>query len=210
MFIGAIIWFASCLYFGGYLGTPAYDETTITYSQVVTFFIAYAVVWILLLIFTFLRVNFIAAVLFFIAAGFTGFIVGFFLQWVSASIGMDLARTIFVTSSILAVGACTAAMLLGLAFKDTIAKHYCIIFILFGLFYTIFELLMIIIFNFNNLVIDLLIFGYIFVVIVFDTATLPGKIKRGYWMMAVVDIFFDFVAMLIRIFILLASSNRKK
>jgi len=211
MFISALIWFGTCLYFGGYLWAPAYDYALLSMDKIVVYLIVYVVAWFLLLIFCFLRVNVIAAGLFFVISGITGFFMGLLLMYVSESLTLEVARSLFLTSTLLALGASAAAMSLGLALKDRIAKHYCLIFMLFGLFYTIFEVLMIVIFGYNNLIIDLLMFGYIFAVMVFDTATLPGKIQRGYWMMAAVDLFFDFVTMLIRIFILLvASSGRSR
>jgi hypothetical protein len=61
------------------------------------------------------------------------------------------------------------------------------------------------VFGASNLVIDLLMFAYIFGVVVFDAATLPGKIQNGYWMMAAVDLVFDLIMMIVRVFIILVN-----
>jgi hypothetical protein len=203
MFIGAIIWFATTLYYAGYLWAPAFSILSLTSQATIIYFVVYIILWISMIIFAFLRINTIAAVLFWGAAGFSGFMMSFFLHWTAGEIGIDLAKNLFNTSALLAVGASGGAMLLGFKFKDRIGEHFCIIFMLFGIFYTIFELMIIMLFGYSNWIVDILMFGYIFGVMVFDAATIPGKIQSGYWMMAVIDIFFDFIAMLFRIFIIL-------
>lgn len=210
MFVAAIIWFFSTLYFAGMLGTPALDLSTFQTTEILIALGIFLVIWILLIIFTFLKVNIIAMILFFIAAAFNGIMFSFLVDYVGSDIGDELATTLFTTSALIAVFATGGAMLLGFLFKDKIAKHFCWYFLLFGILYALFEIVVQLIFGTGNLVIDFLMLGYIFGVMIFDSATIPGKIKRGFWMMAVIDIFFDFVAMVLRIFIILSRLTQKK
>jgi hypothetical protein len=210
MFVAAIIWFLSTLYFSGLLIAPALDLTTFEVTEILIALGVFIAVWILLIIFVFLRVNLIAMILFFIAAAFAGIMQSFLVAYVAEDLGEDLTRTLYIASTLIGVLATGGATALGLLFKDKIAKHFCWYFLLFGILYGILEMVMINLFGGNTFVVDLLAFGYIFGVIVFDAATLPGKIKRGYWMMAVIDIFFDFIAMVLRVFIMLTNLTKKK
>ena len=210
MFFAAILWFLSTLYFGGLLGTPALDLTDFFSTQIIIALCVFIGVWILLFIFTFLKVNLLAMIFFFIAAIFAGIFQSFLFSYVAADLGEELARSLFMTSALIGVFATGGATILGLMLKDKISKHYCWYFILFGILYSLLEVVMIAIFGSSNFIVDFLMFGYIFGVIVFDAATLPGKIKRGYWMMATVDIFFDFVTIVLRIFVLLSNLTKKK
>lgn len=212
MFAAAILWLLSTLYFSGLFGVPALDPTTFSMPQIIIALCIFVGVWILLMVFTFLRVNFIALILFLISAAGSGVLFSFLVSFVADDLGEELARTLFLTSAVIGVFATGGAMTLGILLKDKISKHYCWYFLLFGLLFGVLEVVIIAIFGVgeNNVVVDLLMFGYLFGVMVFDAATLPGKIKRGYWMMAVIDIFFDFVGMVLRIFMILSKLAKKK
>ncbi|UYP44850.1 hypothetical protein NEF87_001135 [Candidatus Lokiarchaeum ossiferum] len=212
MFVAALLWLLSTLYFSGLFGAPALDLTTFSIPQIIIALCVFVGVWILLMIFTFLRVNLIAMVLFFISALGSGVLLSFVVSFVAEDLGEELTRSLFITSALIGVFATGGAMALGILLKDKISKHYCWYFLLFGILFGVLEVVIIAIFGEgeNNIVVDLLMFGYLFGVMVFDAATLPGKIKRGYWMMAVIDIFFDFVGMVLRIFMILSKLASKK
>ena len=143
MFFAAILWFLSTLYFSGLLGTPALDLTTFSLTEILIALGVFIGVWVLLFIFTFLRVNLIAMVLFFITAAFAGVMQSFLVSYVAADLGEELAITLFTTSALIGVIASGGAMVVGLIFKDKISKHYFWYFILFGLLYGLMEVIMI-------------------------------------------------------------------
>jgi FtsH-binding integral membrane protein len=210
MFIAALIWLFSTMYFGGLLGTPAIDLSTFTLTEIIIAIVIFIIIWVLLIGFAFMKKNTAAMIVFFIASVFNGIVQSFIVSYVSADIGLELARSLFVTSAVIGVFATGGAMALGYSLRDKISKHYCLLFMLFGFLYGIMEVVMLLIFGYNNLLVDFLMLGWIFGIIVFDAATLPGKIKRGYWMMAAIDVFFDYVMMVMRIFILLSNLSSKK
>jgi hypothetical protein len=207
LFIGTIIWLVSTLYFAGFLIPNPYDLVSASGYDILVFIIAFIGLWILLFIFAILRLNTVAMVLFFAIAGFTGVIHGVLL-YVIGLIGIDpiLAEQLFFTAVVAGVIATAGAMSLGFMYKDQITKHYCIAFLVFGLCIGVMELLVTIIFGWgdtSSILIDFIGLIYIFGVLVFDAAVLPAQVKRGYWMMAVINIFFDMIAMILKLFFFL-------
>ena len=210
IFVAALIWLASTMYFGGLLGTPALDIESFSTVQKIIAIVIFIVIWVLLMGLTFMQKNIPAMIVFFVAAAIFGIVSSFAVSYASADIGEELARTLFITSAVIGVVATGGAMVLGIFLRDKIAKHYCLFFIAFGILFGIMQAIMVAIFGYSDTLVNFLMLGYIFGVIVFDAATLPGKIKRGYWMMATIDIFIDFVMMVTRIFALLSSTAGKK
>lgn len=207
LFVGTIIWLVSTLYCAGYVGFPGYDIFAATGYDILVFIIAFIGLWILLFIFAILRVNSFAMVVFFVIAGYTGVIHGILLSVLEmAGIDPILAEQLFFTAVVAGVIATAGAMSLGIMYKDQITKHYCIAFLVFGLCIGVMELLVRILFGWSdvsNILIEVVGLVYIFGVIVFDAAVLPAQVKRGYWMMAVINVFFDMIAMILKLFFFL-------
>jgi hypothetical protein len=207
MFVGMLIWLGTTLYCAGFIGTYSFDITTVSGWNLITFLIAYLIVAVLMFIFAILRVNFLAMIMFFGLTGFTGVMQGVFIGFIGDAIGDPLlAEQIFYVAVVAGVIATAGAVSLGLIYKDKITKHYCIAFLIFGLCIGIMELIVAVIFGGTNqyqLVMDVVGLVYIFGVLVFDAAVLPSQVKRGYWMLAVINIFFDMIAMILRLFFFL-------
>jgi hypothetical protein len=139
MFLAAVIWMLSTLYFAGIMGTPALDLTTFSPTEILISLGVFVGIWILLLIFTFLKVNIIGMGLFLIAAAMTGILQSFAVSYVAQDLGEELTTALFMTSALVAVFATGGAMALGLMLKDKISKHYCLYFLMFGIMYGIME-----------------------------------------------------------------------
>lgn len=209
MLVGFIIWLGAVLYYGGLLWADPYDLFSVTPTQLIVFIVAYIVVWVVLFISCLLRGNLVAMIFFFIMAGFSGFLYGFLIQYVAVYLGSEsLTRSIFFTAVLSGVIATVGAVSLGLIYKDKLTKHFCIAFLVFGICFAILEGIISLVFGNTierEIIIEFIAIAYIFGVLVFDAAVMPAQIKRGYWMMAVVDIFFDMIIMIIRIFLFLVS-----
>lgn len=203
LFIGAIIWALTTLFFSGYItGTPI--PTSLRF--IIFLSIGYFGIWIVTMVFSARGQNETARGLFFIAAFFTGILNSYILTFAALEVGLQIARDLFAVASIVGVCATGTALAIGYMQRSKIKGNYFYSFLAFGLVAVVMEWILSIFFYNNNTVMILISLGmliWIFGVIVYDGATLPYKIAAGLWMMAVIDIFLDFVIVIIRIFVIL-------
>ena len=204
MFIGAFIWAFSAMFFSGYF-TSGNLPLEFGGGFIIATIIGYIAIWIATTIFAARRQNRTAAILFYAAAFITGLMNSFILYGAAALIGLELAKFLFVVASVVGLFAVAGGLIIGLAFKDKIKGNFLWGFMIFGIILILMESV-IYMMGVNTpmmMGISALMLIWIFGVIIYDDATLPAKIRQGYWMIAVIDIFLDFVIVVIRIFYIL-------
>ena len=204
MFIGAFLWAFSAMMFSGYFGFPALE---LGIGLIIPIIIGYFAIWIITIIFAARGQNGTAALCFYAAAFLTGVMNSFILSSAAAVIGLELAQFLFVVSAVVGVFAVAGGLIIGLAFKDRIKGNFIRSFMIFGIILIFMEWVIYALGVTAPLMmgISALMLIWIMGVIVYDGATLPAKIRQGYWMIAVIDIFLDFVIVVIRVFIILVQ-----
>ncbi|MHA1746246.1 MAG: hypothetical protein ACTSWW_09615 [Promethearchaeota archaeon] len=206
MFIGAFIWAFCAMFFSGYF-TSGNLPLEFGGGFIITTIISYIGIWIATTIFAARRQNHTAALLFYIAAFITGLMNSFILYGAAAVIGLELATFLFVISSVVGVFAVAGGLIIGLAFKDKIKGNFLWSFMIFGIVLIFMESIIYMMGVTTPMMmgISALMLIWIMGVVVYDGATLPAKIRQGFWMIAVINIFLDFVIVVIRIFFILVQ-----
>ncbi|MCF2140008.1 MAG: Bax inhibitor-1 family protein [Candidatus Lokiarchaeota archaeon] len=203
LFFGAAIWAFSALFFSGYITGKAIIPSI---GIIIALSIGYFIIWIVTIILAARQQNEISRLLFFAAAFITGILNSFVLYSGALEVGLSLAKDLFVAASIIGVFAVGGALFIGYTFRKNFSHKYIVSFLIFGFIIIIMEWsLSIFISQMSGWFIFISILSLIWImgITVYDGATLPLKIAAGYWMVAVIDIFLDFIIVLIRIFIIL-------
>jgi FtsH-binding integral membrane protein len=206
MFIGAFIWAFSAMFFSGYF-TSGILPLEFGGGFIIATIIGYIGIWITTTIFAARGQNHTAALLFYAAAFITGLMNSFVLYAAAEVIGLELAMFLFVVSAVVGVFAVAGGLIIGLAFKDKIKGNFIWSFMIFGIVLIFMESIIYMMGVTTPMMMGIsgLMLIWIMGVVVYDGATLPAKIRQGYWMIAVIDIFLDFVIVVIRIFFILVQ-----
>lgn len=204
MFIGAFIWAFSAMFFSGYFGFPPLEMSG---GLFIALIVGYFGLWIVTTIYAARGQNHTAALLFYVAAFITGVLNSFVLYAAAAVIGLELAKFLFIISAVVGVFAVGGGLIIGLAFKDKIKGNFLWSFMIFGIVLIFMESIVYMMGVTTPMMmgISALMLIWIMGVVVYDGATLPAKIRQGYWMIAVIDIFLDFIIVVIRIFVILVQ-----
>lgn len=207
LFIGMIIWFFSTLLSGGYLGFP---PIILNLTWFIVLIISYFVLWLVIFVLAISKNNTIAMFLFFIASWITGMLEFPILLWAVAEVGMETARMIFFIASLSGIFATIGGLLIGFIFADRIGIKWYIVLLVLGILLIILEIILTILYGFDTIIFftSILFVIWIFGVIIWDGSRLPKRIEEGYWMEVVVNVYFDLILIIIRIFIIIVSSRR--
>jgi len=209
LFIGMVIWFVSTLLSGGYLGFP---PITLNLQWFVILIISYFILWLIVFILAISKNNAIAMVLFFIASWITGMLEFPILLWAVADIGLETAKMIFFVASLSGIFATIGGLLIGFIFARRIGIRWYFVLLIFGILLMILEIILIVLYGFNTVIFftSILVVIWIFGVIIWDGSRLPERIEEGHWMEVVINIYFDLIIIIIRLFIIIVSSQRSK
>lgn len=210
MFIGSVIWLLSSLFYGGY-----FMDVKLEYGLIfgVTITSLYFATWAITILLAFYKRNRIATIMFFVSAWITGIVQAPLLAWASGLVGQEMANILFLASSIIGVFATGGGLLLGWILRlskigeNTLNLVFATFGILAGLT-AIMEWILIMLYGFNHVIFwsSLAMLALIFLVIVWDGMRLMDNLAEGYWMLAVIDIFFDYVIVVVRVFIILVMA----
>lgn len=209
LFVGMVIWFVSTLLSGGYLGFP---PIMLNLQWFIVLIISYFVIWLVVFILAISKKNAIAMILFFVASWITGMLEFPILLWAVAEIGLENAQMIFFVASLSGVFATIGGLFIGFIFADRIGIRWYYVLLVLGILLIVLEIILTILYGFDNIIFftSILVVVWIFGVIIWDGSRLPEKIEEGNWMEVVVNIYFDLIIIIIRVFIIIVSSQRSK
>lgn len=204
LFVGMIIWFLSTLLSGGYFGLP---PIVLNLQWFIVLIVSYFVIWLIVFILSVSKNNIIAMILFFVASWITGVLEFPILLWAVEEVGLDTARMIFFVASFSGVFATIGGLLIGFFLAGKIGVKWYSFLIVFGVLLIILEVTLTIIYGFDTIVFftSVLTVIWIFGVIIWDGSRLPETIEEGHWMEVVVNIYFDLIVIIIRLFIIIVS-----
>jgi FtsH-binding integral membrane protein len=206
LLIGLIIWGISTLLYGGYFNIPPLQLDLVGY---ILLFILYIVLWIITSILAYMKYNVISMILFYISAWITGLLEYPVMVWASGEVGIELAKLLFLIAIIMGIIGVSLALIIGITLRDKIGDSFLIVLLIFGVVLIIVEIVLTLMFGWNTFIFftSILVLIWIFGMTIWDGSKLPKEIDEGYWMWAVIDLFFDIIIAIVRIFIILVSSD---
>jgi hypothetical protein len=207
LFIGMVLWMFSTLSFGGVLAPLRLDLPILIGS-----YIGYFIGWIAVLVLASKRENTAAMLVFFATSFISGIVQAPIILWASSMLGSTRAAgELFFIASLMGVLATAGALFAGRYFGKRISGQLMWTALIGILILSITESILMWIYGFNTIILwtSIIMFGLLFITILYDGAHLKEMVEHS-WMMAVAVVFIDVMVMIIRIFIILVSllSNR--
>lgn len=208
LFVGMVLWMFSTLAFGGILGPVLRLDPPILIGSYFGYFIG----WIAVLILASKRENNAAMLVFFATSFVSGIVSAPIIMWANEMLrSTRLAGELFFIASIMGVLATAGALFAGRYFGKRISGQLMWSALIGILILSVTEPILMWIFGFNAVILgtSIIMFGLLFITVLYDGAHLKETVEHS-WMMAVARIFINLMAMIIRIFIILVSllSNR--
>lgn len=207
LFLGMVLWMFSTLSFGGVLAPLSLNLPILIGS-----YIGYFIGWIAVLVLASKRENTAAMLVFFATSFISGIVQAPIILWASSMLGSTRAAgELFFIASIMGVLATAGALFAGRHFGKRISGQLMRTALIGMLILIVAESILMWIYGFNTIILwtSIIMFGLLFITILYDGAHLKEMVEHS-WMMAVAVVFIDVMVMIIRIFIILVSllSNR--
>ncbi len=202
LLVGMILWMFSTLSFGGVLAPLNLNVPIIIGS-----YIGYFIGWIAVLVLASKRENTAAMLVFFATTFISGIIQAPIIMWASSMLGSTRAAgELFFIASLMGVLATAGALFAGRYFGKRISGQLMWSALIGILILSVTESILMWIYGFNAVILwtSIIMFGLLFITVLYDGAHLKETVEHS-WMMAVAVIFVDLMVMIVRIFIILVS-----
>lgn len=197
--IGIVIWLASTLSINSLI--LMYQ----TWSYILVY-VSYFILWFVTIYLASSGRNKPAMVLFFITSYLNGLAQAPLILWGASILGSYAeSRMVFILAAVLSLIAVSAALTMGMMFKDKINEKWMYAAFVGLIFVGITEFVLFLIFGTSMTWLfwtSALMLGIIMITIVYDGAHLKETITQS-WMLATLNIFIDFVIVTVRLFIIL-------
>ena len=204
LLIGMVLWMFSTLTFGGVING---DIFILDLPLLIGSYIGYFIGWIAVLVLASKRENNVVRLVFFATTFISGIVEAPIIMWASGMLGSTrFAGQVFFVASFMGVLATAGALFAGRYFGKRISGQLWRTALLGMLLLMVAESILMWIFNFNMVILwtSIIMFGLLFITVLYDGAHLKETIEYS-WMMAVAVIFIDVMVMIVRIFIILVS-----
>jgi hypothetical protein len=169
-------------------------------------YISYFVLWIVTIFLATSGRNNAAMVLFFITSYLNGLAQAPLILWGASILGSyNQSRMIFILAAVLSLIAVSAALTIGMMFKNKINEKWMYASFVGLMFVGITEFILFLIFGTSMTWLywtSAIMLGIIMITIIYDGAHLKETITQS-WMLATLNIFIDFVIVTVRLFIIL-------
>lgn len=202
LFVGMVLWMFSTLAYGGVLA-----PLNLNLPILIGAYIGYFIGWIAVLVLASKRENRAAMLVFFATSFVSGIVEAPLIYWASGMLGSTRAAgELFFVASFMGVLATAGALFAGRYFGKRISGQLMWTALIGILILSITESILMWIFPFNMFILwtSIIMFGLLFITVLYDGAHLKETVEHS-WMMAVAVIFIDVMVMVIRIFIILVS-----